>query len=207
MTEIPQLTRPFISMVIPCYTQNKKLEELALWCAASYRDQVDELIIIEDGQMFSHKLANIADVYIYKAHNSGFTKNVNDGWRFARGEYVMISNSDTQLASGNLKDLCVPNMVTSPLIKNQEIERLAGPFWVVPRTVADERGYLLEELKTYSSDSEYDERVKDIFQKVPSVQIYHEMAQSVTAAGIEGGEEQERDRQIYAQLQREGKAK
>lgn len=205
--QIPDLKRPKISMVIPTYTQNKKLEELAIWCATSFRKYVDELIIIEDGQMFSHKLAFLADTYIYKSQNSGFTKNVNDGWKFAHGEYVMIVNSDTQLASGDLNDLCIPGKVTSPLIKNQEIERLAGPFWVVPRTVADERGYLLEELKTYSSDSEYDERVKDIFQKVPSVQIYHEMAQSVTAAGIEGGEEQERDRQIYAQLQREGKAK
>jgi len=59
-------------------------------------------------------------------------------------------------------------------------------------------------MKTYSSDSEYDERVKDIFQKVSSVQIYHEMAQSVSAAGIEGGAEQERDRQIYAQMREKG---
>ena len=92
-------------------------------------------------------------------------------------------------------------------IRGQYIERLAGPFWVVPRTVAEERGYLIEELKTYSSDSEYDERVKDIFQKVESVEIHHEMAQSVTAAGIEGGLEQERDKQIYAQLKQQGKAK
>ena len=203
---IPELARPKISMVIPCYTQNKKLEDLALWCAASFKEQVDELIIIEDGQLFSHKLANIADVYIYKAKNSGFTKNVNDGWKFAHGEFVAIVNSDTQLASGDLNDLCIPGKVTSPLIKNQEIERLAGPFWVVPATVAKERGYLLEEMKTYSSDSEYDERVKDIFVKVPSVQIYHEMAQSVSAAGIEGGREQERDRQIYAQMREQGKA-
>ncbi len=86
------------------------------------------------------------------------------------------------------------------------IERLAGPFWVVPKEVAAERGYLLEELKTYSSDSEYDHRVKDIFVKVPSVEIYHEQAQTVKALGIEGGAEQERDRKIYEELIKEGKA-
>jgi glycosyltransferase involved in cell wall biosynthesis len=166
------------------------------------------MIIIEDGQMPSQTLADIADIYVYHKKNIGFTANVNKGWELASGEYVMIVNSDTTLLHGcNLKDLCVPGKVTSPLLVNQYIDRLAGPFWCSPREVTNEYGYLLEELKTYSSDSEYDERVKDIFQKVPSVQIYHEMAQSVTAAGIEGGDEQERDRQIYAQLQREGKAK
>lgn len=206
MINVPVIKRPKISLVIPTYTKTKELEREALWCAASYKDQVDELIIIEDGQMFSTKLMEMADIYIYKKENTGFTKNVNDGWKFAHGEYVMIVNSDTQLKEGNLNDLCIPGKVTSPEIVNQYIDRLAGPFWVVPRTVAEERGYLLEEMKTYSSDSEYDERVKDIFQKVPSVKIYHEMAQSVSAAGIEGGAEQERDRQIYAKMREQGRA-
>jgi hypothetical protein len=90
---------------------------------------------------------------------------------------------------------------------NQYIDRLAGPFWVVPKEVTQERGYLMEEMHTYSSDSEYDNRVADIFQKVTSVEIYHEMAQTVSAAGVEGGEQQEKDRDIYSQLIQEGKAK
>ena len=61
-------------------------------------------------------------------------------------------------------------------------------------------------MKTISSDVEYAARVKDIFQKVSSVKIYHEQAQSVTVAGIEGGEEQNRDSKIYAKLKAEGKA-
>jgi hypothetical protein len=65
---------------------------------------------------------------------------------------------------------------------------------------------LMEEMKTYSSDSEYDHRVRDIFQKVESVEIFHEQAQTVKAAGIEGGVEQERDRKILQKLIEEGKA-
>ena len=38
-----------ISMVIPTYTKTKDLEKKAFVCAFSYKDQVDELIIIEDG--------------------------------------------------------------------------------------------------------------------------------------------------------------
>ncbi len=195
-----------ISLVVPCVILDKKLEDLALMCVGSYMDQVDEIIITQDSGMFSTNLLTLADSYIYCKENVGFTKNVNRGWKYASGDYVMIVNSDTQLRKGNLKDLCIPGKVTSPVIVNQYIERLAGPFWVVPKEVAAERGYLLEELKTYSSDSEYDHRVKDIFVKVPSVEIYHEQAQTVKALGIEGGAEQERDRKIYEELIKEGKA-
>jgi len=207
VVNIPKLLRPKISMVIPCYTKTKELEEQALMAIASYKDQVDELIVIEDGQMFSSKLMEASDIYIYNKNNIGFTANVNRGWRMANGEYVCIVNSDTILREGDLNDLCIPGKITSPLIVNQYIDRLAGPFWCSPREVTKKYGYLMEEMVMYSSDSEYDERVKDIFVRVPSVKIYHEMAQSVTVAGVEGGVTQERDRQIYTQLQREGKAK
>jgi len=189
-----------ISLVIPTVILDKKLEDLAILCVGSYMNQADEIIVVGDGGMFSQNLLQLADTYIYNKNNVGFTKTVNRGWKYASGDYVMIINSDTQLKKGDLNDLCIPGKVTSPVIVNQYIERLAGPFWVVPREVTEERGFLLEELKTYSSDSEYDARVKDIFQKVESVEIYHEQAQTVKALGIEGGIEQERDRKIYQEL-------
>ena len=194
-------------MAIPTYTFNSHLEDLAIFAATSYRDQVEQLIISEDGGRYSSKLRKLADIYIYNNKNQSFTKNVNRGWRNADGDYVMIVNSDTCLFhNGNLNDLCIKGKVTSPLIKNQHIDRLAGPFFVVPKEVTKERGYLLEEMRTYCSDSEYDHRVKDIFQKVPSVEIYHEHAQTVRALGIEGGKENERDRKIYEQLIQKGRA-
>lgn len=195
-----------LTVVIPTYTLSKHLEDLAMRAVKSYYDQCDELIITEDAGFYSYNLCQMADTYIYNKINGGFTKNVNRGLKAASGEYIAIVNSDTQLRRGNIRDLCIPNKVTSPIIANQFIERLAGPFFVIPRTVLEERGLLLEELRTYSSDSEYDHRVKDIFQKVDSVEIYHEQAQTVTEAGVEGGEEQERDRKIYEQLIKEGRA-
>jgi len=196
-----------LSIVIPTYTLNKELEELAIRCLLSYKDYADEVIVTEDGGMFSPMLMEMSDHYIYNKKNVGFTRNVNTGWRFSSGDYTAIINSDTELTSGNLADLCIPGKVTSPHISNQYIDRLAGPFFVVPETVKEERGLLIEDMKTYSSDSEFDARVADIFMKVPSVVIYHEQAQTVKAAGVEGGAEQARDREIYAQLIRDGKAK
>ncbi len=198
------------TIVIPTYILNKHLKDLALEAMASYREFCDEIIVIDDGGMLCPEFLELCDVYIYNKDNVGFTKNVNRGWKYALAngaDYVAIVNSDTQLMAGDLRELCIPGKVTSPEIINQYIERLAGPFWVTPKEIAEERGFLLEEMKTYSSDSEYDVRVSDIFEKVPSVKIFHEQAQTVTVAGIEGGGEQERDRQIYAELIKQGKAR
>jgi glycosyltransferase involved in cell wall biosynthesis len=197
---------PKISLVIPTYTISKHLEKEALFAIASYKEQVDELIVTEDAGMFSPAIMTLVDRYIYNSTNQGFTKNVNTGWKAATSDFVMIVNSDTTLHKGNLEDLCIPGHVTSPVIVNQYIDRLAGPFWCTPKEVTEALGMLLEPMRTYSSDSEYDERVKDIFVKVPSVEIYHDMAQTVTAAGVEGGEEQDRDRKIYQELKEKGLA-
>lgn len=196
-----------LSVVIPTYTINKNLEKLALIAMESYRDHCDELIVIEDGGLYCPEFFHYADTYIFNKKNVGFTKNVNNGWRYATGDYVAIVNSDTYLMAGSLDDLCIPGKVTSPEIVNQGIPRLAGPFWVAPKAITAQYGYLMEQMKTYASDSEYDNRVAHIFQKVPSVRIYHEMSQTVTAAGIQGGEENDRDSAIYRDLIAKGLAK
>ena len=204
---IPINYKPKISVVIPCYTLTKELERLALWAAASVREQCDELIIAEDGGMYSPKLMELADKYLFYRDNRGFTKNVNRGWREAEGEYVMIMSSDTQLESGNIVDLCIAGKVTSPIIVNQHIERLAGPFWCAPEGVTKDSGYLREEMHTYSSDSEYDHRVADLFATIETVRVFHHMAQSVKVAGIEGGAQQALDRAAYQKLIDKGQAK
>lgn len=195
-----------LSIVIPTYTIDKRLEDLALRAVKSYRTYADELIIAEDGGYFSPQLMALSDIYLYSHKNGGFSINVNRGWRVASGEYVAIVSSDTFLLEGNVRELCIEGKVTSPEIRNQNIERLAGPFFVIPQEVTKKRGYLLEEMRTYCSDSEYDHRVKDIFEKVPEVIIWHDQAQTVTLAGVEGGEEALRDRAIYNRLKSQGKA-
>lgn len=198
---------PKLTIVIPTYTLSKELEELTLHAIASYQDYADEIIVVEDGGIFSSKLMGASDVYAYFKENGGFTKNVNRGWKMSSGDFTAIVSSDTNLISGNLRDLCVPGKITSPTIANQHIDFLAGPLWCAPREVTEERGYLLEEMHTYCSDSEYDVRVRDIFQPVPSVVIYHVMSQTVTPAGVEGGAQQEKDRIEYNKLKEAGKAK
>jgi hypothetical protein len=193
------------SMVIPTFTMTEDHEKLTLRAIKSYRNAVDELIVCENGGRFSPQVMALADVYLYSHQNMGFTKNVNRGWKLSTGDYCAIVNNDTYLYEGDLHDLLIPDRVTSPEIMNQSIPFLAGPFWVTPKKIRDERGLLMEEMRNYCSDSEYDNRVRDVFQKIGTVKIFHAISQTVRLSGEidKSGE----DEAIYKALKDAGLAK
>lgn len=186
-------------VVIPTYTKSEQLEHLALEACRSYRKDGVKVVICEDGQMYSEKLREECDFYIYNKENVGFTKNVNRGWAYALAngaEYVAIVNSDTSLNSGNLRDLCIPDKVTSPKIKGYN--QFWGCFWVTPRSLSDRFGLLNEKLINYYSDTEYSARISKYFVPVESVIINHHGAESVREANLLG--KMENDKIAYDQL-------
>lgn len=193
-------------LVLTGYNIDTETEKVTLEAIKSYKYYFDEVIYSEDGGRYSPLIMSQVDCYLYNWKNKGFTVNVNRGWRYSTGDYTALVSNDTYLREGDPRSLCIPGKVTSPIIVNQNIERLAGMFFVVPKEVKEKRGLLMEEMAIYSSDSEYDHRTKDIFQSVPSVKVYHHQAFTVTKAGVEGGAQQEKDRKIYQQLIKEGRA-
>ncbi len=192
---------PSIDLIIPTYTITPQLLETALACVESYRDQAN-VIVVEDGGDYSSILFKRAHTYIHCKDNVGFTKNVNRGLRFSDADYTMVAGSDTYLREGKLRDLCIPGKVTSPHIVNQSQETMHGSFFVIPREIKAKYGILNETMRTYYSDQDYSERIKDIFQKVDDVEIYHHIAQTVKAAGVEGGEEVRTDEAAYNNLKK-----
>jgi hypothetical protein len=186
------------SMVIPTYTVNDDLERMTLRAIRSYRYFIDELIISEDGGRYSPQMMALADIYLYGHGNVGFTANVNRGWNLSHGDFTAIVNSDTYLYEGDLKKLCIPGKITSPEIMNQTIPRLAGNFWVTPKELKEKYGILNEAMKNYCSDSDYDNRVAQDFQKVSEVKIFHAVSQTVRPTGaIEHSRD---DEEIYRRL-------
>lgn len=185
-----------LSLVMPTYTLNKDLEEMAEWGLESYRPYVDQLIVIEDGGNYSVKLRKLADIYVYCQKNEGFTRTVNRGWRLAEGEYVAIANSDTDLLEGNLRDLCVEGRVTSPVTENVGVPKLAGHFFVTPAKITEKYGYLDENMRMYVSDSEYEGRIEHLILQVPTVKIWHENQATTRVAGV-GEKERDEDRASY----------
>jgi len=189
-----------LSCVFPTYSYSKRLTDMAISCVQGFKPFADEVIISEDGGEWNNDLRYLADTYIYNKSNGGFTKNVNTGWKCSRGEYTAIISSDTRYISGNLKDLCIPGRVTSPVIVNQQVNLLAGSFFVVPKDIAEQRGLLNESMHTYWSDTDYERRIQDIFTRVDSVQIEHYQAQTVTEVGRNTPEQSEEDKKAYLLL-------
>lgn len=195
-----------IAVVIPTYTLNEELEDIAIKCIQSLRGSCF-IVVSEDGGMKSEKLRDLAHIYLYSPENHGFTWNVNHGWKHAMEyDFVAIVNSDIEMVSGCLDDLCIEGAVTSPVCENQPVPGLFGAFFVIPKAVLIDRGMLLEELKMYYSDTEYSARVRDIFKRVDSVVVRHGQSKTLRAAGLEGGQTNEKDRVIYERLVSEGKA-
>jgi len=173
-----------LTLVIPTYTKDEKLERMTFDFATTYKQQGANIVICEDGQIKSKWLLDLADYYIYNKENVGFTKNVNRGWKYALAsgaDYVAIVNSDTYWMSGRLEDLCVPDRITSPILENQTFPhpQLRGSFFVVPKTVSDRVGFLDESMKTYFSDQDYANKTMDIFKEIESVRVYHLCAESM----------------------------
>jgi glycosyltransferase involved in cell wall biosynthesis len=192
------LQSPTISVVIPTYTLTDQLEVMAYNAAKSYREFADELIITEDGGRRSAALLDIADTYVYRDENFGFTANVNLGWKLSTKDFIFIVNSDTYIDSGNPRDLCISGKVTSPYMAGhtRNGEYLNGAFFVVPRNL--DRGYLDESMKTYYSDDDYHQRVKDIFQQINTVKFRHIYGASINHKGEAWrDQETERDKIIF----------
>ena len=192
------------TLVIPTYTLNKDLETMAFACALSHRDQVDEIIITEDGGNYSDGLREIADIYIYNKHNVGFTRNLNRGWILSNSDFTIIANSDTVLVSGNLSDICRddPPMVCSPGIENLLMRQdgFTGSYFVVPKEIKKKYGMLDERLKNYQSDIDYYYRIKDLFLVESRVIINHQKAQTIVASDLDIKIELNRDAQMYDKM-------
>lgn len=124
-----------LSAVIPCFSINEELKNMALTCAQSIRNQVDELIITEDADLYWPELHQISDIYLLHPR-LGYKGNCNLGWSIATGDFIAQVNSDAQLAEGNLSELCI-NGIGVPTILGLENEshtsQAVGVFFVTPQ--------------------------------------------------------------------------
>jgi glycosyltransferase involved in cell wall biosynthesis len=185
-----------LSVVIPTYTINKELEDLAHLALISVQ-KADEIIVTEDGGTYNTTFYKDCDIYVY-ARNAGFTANVNRGIKLSHGDYIAVMNSDTRVAKGDIFDLCIPDRVSCPRTRGQDVPLLAGHFFVIPRTILDEVGMLDERLKMFCSDADFEQKIKDRIVHVDSVVIDHEINATLNAAKTLETGALERDRKIYA---------
>jgi hypothetical protein len=190
------MEKQMLSLVMPTFTISKKLEEMTLTAIASYKDQVDQLIVTEDGGFFSPRIFAEADVYLYHK-NYGYVKNTNSGWRLATEPYVAIVNSDTILRRGNLSDLCKRERICCPVTRGQNVDLLSGHFFVVPNNFTP---YFDQRFHTFCADAWLERQYADQIETVPSVEIYHEVNATLKEAEMVNGNQLEKDREVFRKL-------
>ena len=162
----------------------------------SYRN-CDELILVENGGKANYN----CDTYVRHKTNLDFTKGVNSIFKIARGDYILFCANDTYLEKGNIRDLCIPDTVTSPIISTQNFNTpISGSSFCVPKNVLDKVGMLDESMETYYSDTEFIDRLNYFKIKmtfVSSVVVYHYVSKTVNATNKNNSQITSRDFEFY----------
>ena len=105
-----------LSVVVPHWPIDEEVDAALASCLASLPVDCEKLVIVNEG--------------------TGYARNVNLGLRLAQGDYVAAVGNDTRVLSGNVYDLCVPDIVTSPEVVGKpgvEPGAFHGTFWVASR--------------------------------------------------------------------------
>lgn len=172
-----------LSLGIIAFSVNERFIQMTQEAIDSYRS-ADEIIVVENGPY--HPYTGV-DVYVRFSENQFFTRAANAILRLAKHNYIAVVNNDTSLESGSLKDLCVTDTVTSPLITTQkELGPFVGSFFVIPRSVLEQIGCLDEQFKLYYSDTDYCTRLSyaDVKrERIDSVRVYHHIGTSTRHLG------------------------
>ena len=150
---------PTLSVVIPYWSKDEAMDAMLADCVASLRGQFDELIVVSNQPTADGRAL--------------FSKWVNLGLRHARGDYRLVLNSDTLLhPECNLRDLCVPNTITAPVVNGE-----AYPFWgcafCIPAMVYAEHGGLDEIFRGSCEDLDYCVRMYQAGVPLRSVAAVH----------------------------------
>jgi glycosyltransferase involved in cell wall biosynthesis len=149
---------PRLSIVIPHWPIDEEVNLALRRCVASLPHECEKIVVVNDG--------------------TGFARNVNIGLALATGEFIGVIGNDSVVIDGDLRDLCVAETVTSPMVLGKPgIERggFHGACWVAPRAVLDRVGPLDERFEgAFFEDDDLLARLRQAgvpTKEVPSVRI------------------------------------
>jgi GT2 family glycosyltransferase len=151
--------RALLSVVIPHWPLDDEVNESLRACVESLPSDAEKLIIVNEG--------------------TGFGRNVNIGLRLATGNYVAVVTNDSRIVEGDMYALCVPGVVTSPIVLEKpgvEPGGFHGAFWVAPREVIERVGLFDERfVGAFFEDNDYLERIRQArvpTKQIPSVRVW-----------------------------------
>jgi hypothetical protein len=144
---------PRLSVVVPHWPLDVEVDEALRACLGSLPPDCEKIVVVNQG--------------------TGFAVNVNIGLRLATSDYLAVVTNDSRVVEGDVYDLCMPGMVTSPLVlEKRGIERggFHGALWVAPREVLDRVGFLDERFEgAFFEDDDYLARLRQA--AIPTRQV------------------------------------
>lgn len=150
-----------LSIVVPYWENRIEKRDMLKRSTGSFNDY-DELIIMWNDGL-------------------GFSKAVNRGFEIAKGDFIIMASDDAYLAEGSLRDLCVPGMVTSPMVNGRD-QAFSGVMWCVPRGIYETYGLLDE---NYTKGIYFED--EDYWMMLKRENIPHKCVTSVKVDHPEGG--------------------
>lgn len=178
-----------LSVVIPHWPLDEEIEASLRRCVASLPSDCEKLIVVNDG--------------------TGFGLNVNRGLRLATGDFIAVVGNDTWIVKGDAYDLCIPEIVTSPVVIGDvpgiapplEPEGFHGCFWVAPRPVLDRVGLLDERFEQgFYEDDDFVARLHEAgieTRMVVSVRVRHVGGLTMLKLGTQSREWLGRNEQVF----------
>lgn len=147
-----------ISLVIPYYEIDSSKKVILDSCINSMNNQFDELIIIDE------KIDNLA-------------RKINKGMLLAKGDFIIVCSDDVILHRGSLKDLCIKDVVTTPMVNERSEKLFHGHMFCIPRPVFAEIGTKFEGYDGfYFDDSDHWMQIESKgfeIRQLPTVDIHH----------------------------------
>jgi GT2 family glycosyltransferase len=128
-------TRPTVSVIIPYMESDPGKPAILRRCVESF-EGAGEVIVVWNDRM-------------------GYAKPINKGLALARGDYLVVMNDDLDWCGHDLRRLCDPLAVTSPLV-NGKFQAFWGCAFCIPRHVYERTGGLDERYTiSYYDDDDY----------------------------------------------------
>lgn len=126
-----------VSLVIPTLEVDEGKKDVLRACIDSFEGMYDELIVIPDKDI-------------------SLAAKINKGMKKAHGQYIIVSNDDVTIRSGNLRDLCYPGEVDVPVVHGGIDKLFHGHMFCLPREIYKQLGGYDEECPgPYAIDSDY----------------------------------------------------
>lgn len=130
-----------ISVIIPFYAVDDDKYKILQRCTKSLPEHFETIVVWN--------------------RKEGYAPSINNGVKCASGDYFLIMNDDVFWKSGDLEDLCIPGVVTSPLYDGRSYKDIWGSCFCVPRTVWEEIGGMSEEYDiSYYDDDDLIKRLE-----------------------------------------------